>query len=92
MQEEIFGPILPISQTSSVEDVVDFINAQSSSLDVYLFSENLGRCRAWVIHYGEQDGEGFYAMELVHWLQRCSHAPRKYDGSAPGVDVALLGC
>jgi hypothetical protein len=45
---------------------------------------------ARVIHYGEQDGECFYAMGLVHWSQRCSHAPRKYDGSAPGVDVALV--
>jgi len=40
MQEEIFGPILPISQASSVEDVIDFINAQSSPLGLYLFSEN----------------------------------------------------
>jgi aldehyde dehydrogenase (NAD+) len=40
MQEEIFGPILPISEASSVEDVIDFINAQSSPLGLYLFSEN----------------------------------------------------
>ena len=40
MQEEIFGPILPISEPSSVEDVIDFINAQSSPLGLYLFSEN----------------------------------------------------
>ena len=40
MQEEIFGPILPISEASSVEDVVDFINAQPSPLGVYLFSKN----------------------------------------------------
>ena len=40
MQEEIFGPILPISEPSSVEDVIDFINAQLSPLGVYLFSEN----------------------------------------------------
>ena len=40
MQEEIFGPILPISEASSVENVIDFINAQSSPLGLYLFSEN----------------------------------------------------
>jgi acyl-CoA reductase-like NAD-dependent aldehyde dehydrogenase len=40
MQEEIFGPILPISEASSVEDVIDFINAQPSPLGLYLFSEN----------------------------------------------------
>ncbi len=44
---------------------------------------------ARVIHYGEQDSECFYAMELVHWSQRCSHAPRKYNGSHSGVDVSL---
>lgn len=40
MQEEIFGPILPISQASSVEDVIDFINAQPSPPGLNLFSEN----------------------------------------------------
>ena len=40
MQEEIFGPILPISEASNVENVIDFINAQPSPLGLYLFSEN----------------------------------------------------
>jgi len=40
MQEKIFGPILWISQASSVEDVIDFISAQSSPLGLYLVSEN----------------------------------------------------
>ena len=40
MQEEIFGPILPVSHASSVEDVIDLIDAQLSPLGLYLFSEN----------------------------------------------------
>jgi aldehyde dehydrogenase (NAD+) len=40
MQEEIFGPILPISEVSSVTDVIDFVNARPSPLGLYLFSEN----------------------------------------------------
>jgi aldehyde dehydrogenase (NAD+) len=40
MQEEIFGPILPILEVSSVKDVIDFVNARPSPLGLYLFSEN----------------------------------------------------
>ena len=39
MQEEIFGPILPILEVSSVEEVIDFVNARPSPLGLYLFSE-----------------------------------------------------
>jgi aldehyde dehydrogenase (NAD+) len=40
MQEEIFGPILPILEVSSVKDAIDFVNARPSPLGLYLFSEN----------------------------------------------------
>jgi aldehyde dehydrogenase (NAD+) len=40
MQEEIFGPILPILEVDSVEAVIDFVNARPSPLGLYLFSEN----------------------------------------------------
>src|SRR5260221_2929040 len=39
MQEEIFGPILPILEVSSLEEVIDFVNARPSPLGLYLFSE-----------------------------------------------------
>src|ERR1700730_380687 len=39
MQEEIFGPILPILEVSGVEEVIDFVNARPSPLGLYLFSE-----------------------------------------------------
>jgi acyl-CoA reductase-like NAD-dependent aldehyde dehydrogenase len=40
MQEEIFGPILPVLEVGGVEEVIDFVNARPSPLGLYLFSEN----------------------------------------------------
>lgn len=37
MQEEIFGPILPIVTTSSLDDALDFINDRPSPLALYYF-------------------------------------------------------
>lgn len=40
MQEEIFGPILPVLEVNSANEVVEFVNARASPLALYLFSEN----------------------------------------------------
>jgi len=40
MQEEIFGPVLPVLEVSSAEDVVDFVNARPSPLGLYVFAED----------------------------------------------------
>jgi len=40
MQEEIFGPILPILEVASVEEVINFISARPSPLGLYLFAED----------------------------------------------------
>src|SRR3954469_2882878 len=40
MQEEIFGPILPILEVGSVQEVIQFVNARPSPLGLYLFSED----------------------------------------------------
>lgn len=40
MQEEIFGPILPVLEVRDVQEVIEFINARPSSLGVYVFSED----------------------------------------------------
>ena len=40
MQEEIFGPILPIVQVESVNEAVDFINSKPKPLSLYIFSQN----------------------------------------------------
>ncbi len=40
MQEEIFGPILPVLEVDSVQEVIRFVNARPSPLGLYLFSED----------------------------------------------------
>ena len=40
MQEEIFGPILPVITIKSIDDAIQFINSRSKPLALYLFSEN----------------------------------------------------
>ena len=40
MQQEIFGPILPVLEVGSAKDVVDFVNARPSPLGLYVFAED----------------------------------------------------
>ena len=40
MNEEIFGPLLPVIGVASVDQAVSFINARPHPLALYLFSEN----------------------------------------------------
>ncbi|NWH80560.1 AL3B1 dehydrogenase, partial [Piaya cayana] len=40
MQEEIFGPILPIVTVASVDDAIAFINARERPLALYVFSSD----------------------------------------------------
>ena len=40
MQEEIFGPILPVLEVGNLGEVIDFVNARPSPLGLYLFSED----------------------------------------------------
>lgn len=40
MQEEIFGPILPVLQFSSINKVIDFVNARPKPLALYLFTKD----------------------------------------------------
>jgi len=40
MQEEIFGPILPVLEVSDVEEAIEFVSARPSPLGMYLFSED----------------------------------------------------
>ena len=39
MQEEIFGPILPIVTVDSMEDAVEFINQRAKPLAMYIFTQ-----------------------------------------------------
>jgi aldehyde dehydrogenase (NAD+) len=40
MQEEVFGPILPVLEVDSVDKVIEIINAQPSPLGLYVFAED----------------------------------------------------
>jgi aldehyde dehydrogenase (NAD+) len=40
MQEEIFGPILPMITVKDLDDAIDFINSKSKPLALYVFSED----------------------------------------------------
>ena len=40
MQEEIFGPILPVLEVDSVRQVIDFVNERPSPLGLYVFAED----------------------------------------------------
>ena len=45
MQEEIFGPILPIVEYSAIDDALDFINARPHPLALYYFDGNKSRIK-----------------------------------------------
>eukprot|EP00440_Ansanella_granifera_P041939 gb/GFBE01045465.1/.p1 GENE.gb/GFBE01045465.1/~~gb/GFBE01045465.1/.p1 ORF type:complete len:470 (+),score=109.72 gb/GFBE01045465.1/:1-1410(+) len=40
MQEEIFGPVLPILTVKRIEDAIDFVNARDKPLALYMFSSS----------------------------------------------------
>lgn len=40
MQEEIFGPILPIIKYKTIQQAIDFVNAKDKPLALYIFSDD----------------------------------------------------
>jgi len=40
MEDEIFGPILPVLEVASVEEAIDYITKRPPPLGLYIFSEN----------------------------------------------------
>jgi acyl-CoA reductase-like NAD-dependent aldehyde dehydrogenase len=40
MQEEISGPILPVIEVDSAQEVIEFVKARPSPLGLYIFSED----------------------------------------------------
>lgn len=46
MQEEIFGPLLPVLAVDSIDDAIDFVQARPRPLALYLFSESAETERA----------------------------------------------
>lgn len=48
MQEEIFGPLLPILTYDNIDDILRYINSQPSPLAVYLFSKARDRQQQFI--------------------------------------------
>lgn len=55
MQEEIFGPILPILDYSNLEDAIALINQRPKPLALYLFSNNESK-QKWVLEATSSGG------------------------------------
>ena len=50
MQQEIFGPILPILEYEYAQDVIDYIEKNEKPLALYVFTENEGLAKYFVDH------------------------------------------
>ncbi len=71
MQEEIFGPVLPVISISSLDDAINFINARPKPLALYLFTKS-GKTKKRVI--GETSyGGGCVNDTLKHFAN--GHIP-----------------
>ena len=40
MQDELFGPVLPIVVVDNLDDAIDYVNSKDSPLTIYPFSKN----------------------------------------------------
>ena len=50
MQQEIFGPVLPILEYEYALDVINYIEGNEKPLALYVFTENPGFARYFVDH------------------------------------------
>ncbi|MER7479103.1 aldehyde dehydrogenase family protein [Streptomyces sp. NPDC126510] len=64
MQEEIFGPILPIVSVSGLDEAIGFINDRDKPLALYVFSES-GETRDRIAAETSSGGLG-YGLPLAH--------------------------
>jgi len=64
MQEEIFGPLLPVLEYETLEEAVSFINSRPKPLALYFFSENRKKQR--MILNKTSSGGGCINDTVVH--------------------------
>ncbi|MET7729836.1 aldehyde dehydrogenase family protein [Streptomyces sp. NPDC005402] len=64
MQEEIFGPILPIVTVSGLDDAIDFINDRDKPLALYVFTDS-DTTRRRIADETSSGGLG-YGLPLAH--------------------------
>ncbi|XP_034869319.1 aldehyde dehydrogenase family 3 member B1 isoform X1 [Mirounga leonina] len=82
MQEEIFGPILPIVNVRSLDEAIDFINRREKPLALYAFSNSnqvVKRVLAQTSSGGFCGNDGFMHMTLASLpfggVGRCPQSP-----------------
>jgi aldehyde dehydrogenase (NAD+) len=66
LQEEIFGPILPLVEYSSLEDALAIIRSKPRPLALYVFSRSKRFCRKVVL--STQSGSGGINETVVHFV------------------------
>ena len=61
MQEEIFGPLLPILEYDQIDDVIDFINSRPRPLALYYFDFNRARAN----YVAQRTHSGHFGLNTV---------------------------
>ena len=52
MQEEIFGPVLPVKTYKAVGEAIDYVNEHDRPLGLYYFGEDSeSRTRSWAARF-----------------------------------------
>ena len=64
MQEEIFGPVLPIMTYETLDEVIDAVRAHDHPLAMYIFSENKANIKK--LHDAISFGGGCVNETLIH--------------------------
>ncbi|XP_068725060.1 aldehyde dehydrogenase, dimeric NADP-preferring-like [Montipora capricornis] len=62
MEDEIFGPLLPIIDVDSLEEAIDFINAREKPLALYIFSNDQSKIQKMM---NSTSSGGFVANDTV---------------------------
>ena len=77
MQEEIFGPLLPIMTFSDYQDMSDFINTKDNALAMYVFTQNKNISD----HFLETTSNG--GVTINDTLLAVGHAELPFGGAGP---------
>jgi len=64
MQDEIFGPLLPVISFDNIEDAIEQVKKQSKPLALYIFSKN--KKKIWQIHNELSFGGGAINETVMH--------------------------
>ena len=80
MKDEIFGPILPIVNVSSIAEAIQFINKREKPLALYVFSNNQATCE--LVAQKTSSG-GFVSNDVLMHAAGPSTAPFPFRCAQP---------